>query len=213
MSTDPRRYAPAAERNHTPILEVLRRVLPPAGHVLEVASGTGQHAAHFATALPGVVWQPSEREEDALPSIAAWCADLPNVRAPIRLDVREAPWPVGDLDALFCANLIHIAPWEICQALLRGAGAHLVPGGALVLYGPYRIGGEHTAPSNQAFDQDLRSRDPAWGVRDLEAVVAVAREQSLELEERVAMPANNQTLVFRKAIRPPGGADPRSPTA
>lgn len=195
-----RRYAPAAERNRGPILEVLRRVLPPRGLVLEVASGTGQHAAHFASALPGLTWLPSELSEDAFPSIESWAAEVAtaNLRPPLRLDVCETPWPVGEIDALFCANLIHIAPWEVCEALLRGAGEHLVPGGVLVLYGPYRIGGAHTAPSNAAFDRDLRARDATWGVRDLEAVTAAAQVHRLQLVERVPMPANNQTLVLRR---------------
>jgi SAM-dependent methyltransferase len=197
---DPRRHAPAAERNRQPILDVLLRVLPARGEVLEIASGTGQHAAFFAAALPSVIWQPSERDESALPSIAAWCesANVSNARAPLRLDVTEEPWPVGRLDGMFNANMLHIAPWDVGLALLRGAERHLVPGGVLVLYGPYRIGGQHTAPSNAAFDLDLRGRDPAWGVRDLEAVVEAARERHLALVERVPMPANNQTLVFQR---------------
>jgi SAM-dependent methyltransferase len=193
-----RRHAPAAERNREPILAVLRRVLPRHGSVLEVASGTGQHVAHFAAALPDLVWQPSERDPESLPSIVAWSRGLPNVLPPIVLDVTAEPWPIGTCDALFNANTIHIAPWDAGLALLRGAGRHLRPGGVLVLYGPYRIGGAHTAPSNDAFDADLRRRDPAWGVRDLEAVLDAAAAQGLRLVERVAMPANNQTLVLRR---------------
>ena len=198
---DRRRHAPAAERNRQPSLEVLARVLPLSGEILEIASGTGQHAAYFAAALPWLVWQPSERDADAFPSIAAWAAaeKLENVRPPLRIDVTEEPWPVASVAGIFSANLIHIAHWDVCLALLRGTERHLVTGGALVMYGPYRIGGQHTAPSNAAFDLDLRSRNAAWGVRDLEAVVEAARGHGLELRERVAMPANNQTLVFRRA--------------
>jgi hypothetical protein len=195
---DPRRHAPAAERNRGPIAAVLARVLPSEGTILEVASGTGQHVAHFAAELPSLKWQPSERDAEAFPSIAAWTEGLANVKPPLRIDVSEDPWPVGAVDALFNANLIHISPWEVCRGLLRGASRHLVPGGVLVLYGPYCIGGVHTAPSNAAFDLDLRSRDPSWGVRDLEAVVAAARANGLALVERVEMPANNQTLVFQR---------------
>jgi SAM-dependent methyltransferase len=200
---DRRRCAPAAERNRQPILDVLARVLPERGEILEIASGTGQHAAYFAAALPSLVWQPSEREVEAFASIAAWAEaeKLENVRAPLRIDVTEEPWPVGRCAGIFNANLIHIAPWPVCQALLRGAGRHLLPEGVLVMYGPYRIGGQHTAPSNAAFDLDLRARDAAWGVRDLEAVVEAAGENGLALVERVPMPANNQTLVFRRAAR------------
>ena len=164
-----------------------------------MSSGTGQHAAHFAAALPQLVWQPSERDAGAFDSIAAWTADLANVRAPLHLDVTADVWPVDRVDAIYNANLIHIAPWAAGLGLLRGAGRHLVPGGVLVLYGPYRIDGRHTAPSNAAFDDDLRSRDPAWGVRALEAVVEAAADQGLMFEERVAMPANNQTVIFRRA--------------
>ena len=198
---DRRRHAPAAERNRQPILEVLARVLPEHGEILEIASGTGQHVAHFAAALPSLVWQPSERDADAFPSITGWseCEKLENVRAPLRIDVTEEPWPVGRFAGIFNANMIHIAPWSAGLALLRGAGRHLVAHGVLVLYGPYRIGGQHTAPSNEAFDLDLRARDPAWGVRDLEAVVEAAQPHGLALLERVAMPANNQMLVFRRS--------------
>jgi SAM-dependent methyltransferase len=197
---DHRLRAAAAERNRAPILAVLSRVLPARGTVLELASGTGQHAVFFAAALSGLVWQPSERDPRALESIAAWRESeaLPNVRAPLRLDVHDQPWPVDRVDAVFNANLIHIAPWETALALLRGVGRHLQPGGALVLYGPYRIGGRHTAASNADFDRDLRARDPAWGVRELEAVAEAARACGLALEERVEMPANNQTLIFRR---------------
>ena len=195
---DHRRHAPAAERNRGPIATVLTGVLPSEGTVLEVASGTGQHVAHFAAEFPALTWQPSERDEESFPSIAAWTDRLANVKPPLRIDVSGGRWPVGMVDAIFNANLIHISPWEVCRGLLRGASRHLVPGGVLVLYGPYRIGGAHTAPSNAAFDLDLRSRDPSWGVRDLEAVVAEADANGLVLVERFEMPANNQTIVFRR---------------
>ncbi|MBY0274942.1 DUF938 domain-containing protein [Candidatus Binatia bacterium] len=198
---DARRHAPAAERNREPILGVLRRVLPARGTALEIASGTGQHVARFAAALPGLVFQPSDRDDQDFASITAWCADarVDNVRPPIVLDVTSDPWPaaVGTVDAIFDANMLHIAPWEACLGLMRGAGAHLAAGGVLVTYGPYKVGGVHTAPSNEAFDLDLRARDARWGVRDLDDVARVAAEHGLVLEERVAMPANNFVIVFR----------------
>lgn len=194
---DERAYSGACERNRGPILEVLSRVLPAPGDVLELASGTGQHAAHFAASLPALRWQPSDRTDDGFASIRAWTHGLANVAAPLVLDVEREPWPVAHVDAMFCANLTHIAPWSATLGLLRGAGRHLAPGGVLVVYGPFRIAGELFAPSNAAFDADLRARDPAWGVRSLEDVVAAARKQGLALVERVAMPANNQCLVFR----------------
>lgn len=196
---DDRLHAPAAERNREPILRVLTRVLPATGTLLEVASGTGQHAACFAAALPDLTWQPSEIDGTMSASIVAWTQDLPNVRPPIRLDVCAASWPVGPLDAIYSANMIHITPWEACLGLLAGAGRHLRPGGVLVLYGPYRLGGAHTAPSNAAFDADLRARDPRWGVRDFEAVDAAARAQDLTFAERVEMPANNQIVIWRRS--------------
>jgi SAM-dependent methyltransferase len=191
---------PAPERNKAPILAVLRRVLPPAGRLLELASGSGQHAVHFARHLPAWTWQPTEVDEACLASIRAWVreAALPNLREPLRLDVAAEDWGVGAVDAVFSANLLHISPWPAGVALLRGAGRHLAPGGVLVLYGPFRIGGAHTAPSNAAFDADLRARDARWGVRDLADVEAEAARAGLALAERVEMPANNQTLVFAK---------------
>ncbi|MBN3855626.1 MULTISPECIES: DUF938 domain-containing protein [unclassified Paraburkholderia] len=192
--------APAAARNAAPILDVLRTALPAHGTVLEIASGTGQHAVHFATALPGIDWQPSDADARARASIAAWRehAGLVNLRAPLDLDVRREPWPVDAVDAIVCINMIHISPWEATIALMKGAGARIAQGGALVLYGPYRRDGAHTAPSNEAFDADLRARDPAWGVRDLEAVDALARAEGFVCEAVVPMPANNFTVVFRK---------------
>ena len=192
--------APAALRNRGPILAVLRRVLPPGGLVLEVASGSGEHAAYFAEALPELAWQPSEVEPEFLGSIAAHAADsgAPNLRWPIHLDVTSHPWPVQHADALFCANLIHIAPWTVCAGLLRGAGAVLAAGGVCVLYGPYRVGGRHTADSNAAFDRALRAEDARWGVRDLEAVVALGESHGLDLAQTVEMPANNLCVVLRR---------------
>ncbi len=199
---DARRFAPATERNRAPILDVLRRVVPAGARVLEVASGTGEHAVFFAQQLPVASWQPTDRDAASLPSIDAWAAhERAEKVLPARvLDVEATPWPFasGSFDALFCANMIHISPWSATLALFAGAAA-LPPGGVAVLYGPYRIGGAHTAPSNVAFDESLRSRDARWGVRDLERVVEVAREHGLEHVETVAMPANNQTVVFRRS--------------
>ena len=195
----PHLHSPAAERNGPPILAELLRLLPTQGRALEVASGTGQHAARFAAALPGWRWQPTEHEVAAFPSIVAWTRDagLSNVEPPLQLDVTRERWPVqGEYDLIYCANMIHIAPWEACLGLLDGARRHLAPDGRLVLYGPYRIGGEHTAESNAAFDADLRSRDARWGVRDLETVADEARARGLVLRERVEMPANNQLVVL-----------------
>ncbi|WP_179400745.1 DUF938 domain-containing protein [Burkholderia guangdongensis] len=192
--------APAAERNRGPILDVLRRVLPARGAVLEIASGTGQHVVHFAQALPALDWQPSDPDTHARRSIAAWIAHtgLPNVREPLAFDVRDASWPLAAVDAIVCINMIHIAPWAAADALFAGASRALRPGGVLVLYGPYRRGGRHTAPSNEAFDAQLRSRDPSWGVRDLETVVALGLDRGLDCVEVVEMPANNLTVVFRR---------------
>jgi SAM-dependent methyltransferase len=194
-----RSFAAAAERNREPILNVLRDVLPARGLVLEIASGTGQHTAHFAAALPALTFQPTEHASDSLDSIAAWCESLPNVRPPMVLDATANPWPVTAADAIFNANMIHIAPWACCLGLFAGVGRHLAPGGVLVMYGPYRIGGAHTSPSNESFDEGLRARDPAWGVRDLEDVVREAERVGLSLTERIAMPANNFSVVFRRS--------------
>ena len=195
-----RRYAPATARNRDPILEVLRRVLPAQATVLEIASGSGEHAVYFAAALPGLSWQPSDIDDGNLASIAAWtrALDARNVLPPVRIDATSPVWPVPPVDAIFSANMIHIAPWPACVGLVHGAARHLVPGGRLILYGPYRIAGAHTADSNAAFDADLRARDPQWGVRDLEAVIALARSSGLSLQERVAMPANNFTVIFTR---------------
>lgn len=197
MSTA-KRHAPAADRNAAPILDVLRRVLPARGLVLEIASGSGQHAVHAARALPDLTWQPSDPDADARASIAAWHAEvaLPNLRAPLALDVTQ-PWPIDIADAIVCINMVHIAPWAAALALFAGAAAHLRADGVLYLYGPYRFEGV-TAPSNDAFDASLRARDPAWGVRDVRELEPAAAAHGLALVETVAMPANNHSLVFRR---------------
>jgi SAM-dependent methyltransferase len=192
-----RLHAPAAERNKQSILDVLQRVLPPSGTVLEVASGTGQHVAHFAAALPTLAWQPSDPDVRGHASIRAWIEGLTNVRPPIALDVRQ-PWPLARADAVVCINMIHISPWAATLALMDGAGGILPQGGVLVLYGPYRRFGRHTAASNTAFDASLRATDPEWGVRDLEAVEERAAAAGLRLAEVVEMSANNFSVVFRK---------------
>ncbi|MBB5695046.1 DUF938 domain-containing protein [Muricoccus pecuniae] len=204
MSEDPRRQAPAAARNREPILAALREILPRRGLVLEIASGTGEHAAHFAAALPELVFQPSDPDPDLRASIDAWAAGMPNVRPAIALDASAGGWPVGAADAVLCINMIHIAPWEAALGLFRGTAALLPPGGPLVLYGPYRRGGRHTAPSNAAFDDDLRRRNPAWGVRALEAVAEAAGREGFGPPEVTEMPANNLLLAFRAGHRGAG---------
>ena len=195
-----KQHAPSAERNREPLLPVLRELLPSRGTVLEVASGTGQHAVFFARAFPGLVWQPTDADPTARASIDAWRRDegLPNVREPLALDASAATWPVESADAMVCINMIHISPWEACQGLMRGAARVLSPGAPLILYGAYVIEGRPTAPSNLAFDASLRERNPAWGVRELGAVTAEARAQGLELDRVIDMPSNNFTVVFRQ---------------
>ena len=199
---DARETAPSPERNKQPILEVLARVLPPRGLVLEIGSGTGQHVAHFARALPALTFQPSEMDVGRHASIEAWTAAdrLPNVKPPLAIDVTKRPWPVSAADAVVCINVIHISPWEATLALMAGAGMILPAGGVLVTYGPYMRGGAHTSQSNEAFDESLRVRNPLWGVRDMDMVAKVAGHEGLALEEAIPMPANNFTLVWRKSV-------------
>lgn len=197
MSDDARRFAPATGRNRDPILAVLRRVLPPAGLVLEVASGTGEHCAHFAAALPGLDWQPTDPDAEGRASIDAWCAGLANVRPALALDA-AGEWPVAHAEAVLCVNMIHIAPWEATVGLMRGAGRVLGGGAPLVLYGPYRRDGVRTAEGNEAFDRSLRARDARWGLRRLEEVAQEAARNGFGAPEVVEMPANNLTVVFRK---------------
>lgn len=198
--TDLRRTAPAAARNRDPILAVLREVLPASGTVLEIASGSGEHAIHFAHGLPGLDWQPSDPDPDALASIAAWRAEgaRANLLAPLALDAASRDWPVARADAVVCINMIHISPWAATEGLMAGAGHLLTTGAPLVLYGPYRRAGHPIAPSNAAFDEDLRRRNPAWGLRALEDVADIAAAHGFDLERVVEMPANNLTVVFRK---------------
>jgi hypothetical protein len=216
VDADVRRHAPATLRNRDPILEVLRRVLPEGGLVLEVASGTGEHAAYFSRHMPHLQWQPSDADPTALPSIASWSAesDVPraspvapgispgvsNVRAPIQLDVRQPLGAAGDLldglGAIVNINMIHIAPWAACEGLMQLAESRLPPTGILFLYGPFRRGGQHTAPSNARFDAGLREQNREWGVRDLDDVVHLAADHGLDHTETVAMPANNLSIVF-----------------
>ena len=194
------RTAPAVGRNRQPILDVLKSQ-GITGLVLEIASGTGEHAVYFARELPGVRWQPTDCEPAALASIAAWreAEGPPNLLEPIRLDA-EAPdgWPVVQADAVVAINMIHISPWQATLGLMAGAARLLPAGGLLLLYGPFREGGRHTAESNAAFHADLQARNPAWGVRDLDEVTAVAAQNALLLEHIVAMPANNLSLCFRR---------------
>lgn len=194
-----KQHAPATERNRDAIRDVLSRELPTAGTVLEIASGTGQHAVAFAQAFPAIRWQPTDPDPTSLASIAAWRdeAALPNLLAPLLLDVTQVPWPVVEADAIVCINMVHIAPWEAALALFAGAGRVLAQGGLLYLYGPYRFDGT-TAASNENFDRSLRSRDPRWGVRDVRELGAAAAEHGLVMRGAVAMPANNHSLLFRR---------------
>jgi SAM-dependent methyltransferase len=192
--------SPAVARNRDPILAVLRRVLPAQGTVLEVGSGTGEHAVYFAAALPHLTWQPSDLDAEARGSVAAHrvAAQLPNLKAPLTLDARAESWPLARAEAVVSINMIHIAPWASAEGLMAGARRLLAPGGMLYLYGPFKENGAHTAPSNAAFDASLRARDPQWGVRDRDEVAALAQRNGLALVERVAMPANNLSLVFQR---------------
>jgi hypothetical protein len=196
-------HSPAAERNRAPILAALQQVLPAQGRMLEIAAGTGQHAVHCAAGLPGWHWQPTDPSPAALASIAAWAgaAPAPGLQPPLLLDVLQDPWPLPGgppFDAVFCANMLHIAPWACCSALMQGAAARLAPAGQLITYGPYFVQGEAPSPGNTAFDADLRARNPAWGVRWLHDVQDQAAQAGLHLAARLAMPANNLLLVFRR---------------
>jgi SAM-dependent methyltransferase len=196
------RTSPATARNRQPILDVLRSRLAEGARVLEVASGAGEHAVFLAAAMPGVRWQPTDRDPEALASIAAWraSAGLENLAAPLRLDAAQpASWPPGPYEAVVCINMVHISPWAATEGLMAGAGRVLTPGGRLILYGPYLEAEVATAPSNLAFDENLKSRDPAWGLRDLAGVTALAAEHGLRRTERVTMPANNLIVVFEKS--------------
>jgi SAM-dependent methyltransferase len=192
--------SPAVARNRDPILAVLRSFLPSGGTVLEIASGTGEHAEYFARHLPHLVWQPTDPDPDALASISAHrsAAQLGNLLAPVRLDVTASDWPIRQADAVVSINMIHISPWIAAQGLMSGAARLLSAGEVLYLYGPFKENGIHTAPSNAAFDASLRARDPLWGVRDVSDVCELAGSHGFEFAERVAMPANNLSLVFRR---------------
>ncbi|MBX2864555.1 MAG: DUF938 domain-containing protein [Leptolyngbyaceae cyanobacterium MAG.088] len=204
---DGRLYAPATERNREPILEILERVLPNPGTVLEIASGTGEHASFFAPKLAPRRWWPSDISAPMLKSIAAWQRET-NARyllSPIELNVCIEPWPVEvdakrTVDAIVNINMIHIAPWQVCNALMIGAERILPDGGVLYLYGPFKRNGQHTAPSNETFDNWLKEQNPDWGVRDLDAVETVAKDHKLMLKEVIEMPANNLSLVFYKQV-------------
>lgn len=201
-NSDARQYAPATERNREAILEILLEVLPPTGTVLEVSSGTGEHAVFFAPRLSPRKWLPSDPNPLALASINAWRSHskCENLYPPIALDACQPTWKLGNVEpirAIANINMIHIAPWEACLGLMAGAGQILPPGGILYLYGPFTRGGKHTALSNAAFDESLRAQNPHWGVRDLDEVVAVAKSKQLTLVKTVAMPANNLSVIFQ----------------
>jgi hypothetical protein len=196
-----RRSAPAALRNREPIAAVLREWLPPSGFVLEVASGTGEHAIHFAGQFPSLEWQPSDPDPRALASITAWseASGLANVRPPLELDAAAPDWPIERADAVLCINMVHISPWSAALGLLDGSAKVLPPGGSLILYGPWLQADVPTATSNLQFDEDLKSRDPAWGLRNVETFAAEATRRGFVLEEVRSMPANNLMLLFRLA--------------
>jgi len=196
-------FSPAADRNKQPILDVLREVLTAHGNALEIASGTGQHVAWFAAALPQWTWQPTDAMPVAMESISAQITEqgLRNVRPPLVLDVMAPEWLPGDaqFDLIYCANMLHISPWATCTALMRGGARHLAPTGVLVTYGPYLEDGVPTSEGNVTFDQSLRTQDPAWGIRRREDVEQEAARVGLRLRARHAMPANNLLLVWERA--------------
>jgi SAM-dependent methyltransferase len=200
VSADARQFAPATARNREPILAVLREELTQSGTVLEVASGTGEHAVHFARALPTLLWQPSDPSPEARASIAAWreSEGPENLLAPLELHAASDDWPLDQAVAMVCINMIHISPWAATEGLMRGAGRLLLSGAPLILYGPYRRAGFPLEPSNAAFDKSLKARDPRWGLRLLDDVADCAGASGLDLSRVVEMPANNLTLIFRK---------------
>lgn len=202
--TEARQFAPATQRNREPIRSVLERVLPRTGLVLEVASGSGEHAVFFARAFPRLEWLPSDPDIAARASIDAWRghARLANLRPALALDAAAPDWPLARADAVLCINMIHIAPWGATEGLVRGAARLLPRGAPLYLYGPFKRDGGHTAPSNAAFDEALRQRDPTWGVRDMAAVAALADRCGFDGVDTIAMPANNFSLVFRRRATP-----------
>ena len=195
-----KRHAPAAGRNREPIAAVLTEELPPSGVMLEIASGTGEHAVHFARTFPHLDWQPSDPDPDARESIATWReeAGLPNLLPPLELDAADADWPLANADAVLCINMVHISPVAATEGLVAGAAQLLAPGAPLILYGPYFDAEVETAPSNLAFDRDLRSRNPEWGLRPVEWLDGLAQNAGFRRTRRVAMPANNLTLVYRR---------------
>ncbi len=195
------RQSPSTARNCDPILEVIRPRLPPQGLVLEIASGAGEHAAYFAQALPALQWQPSDADPDALASCEAWRLQLglANLLPPLTVDAASPDdWPIARAEAMICCNMIHISPWASAEGLMAGAGRVLADGAPLFLYGPFIEDDVETAPSNLAFDVSLKGRNPAWGIRRMADVAALAARNGLALAERVEMPANNLTLVFRR---------------
>lgn len=200
--TDKRLFSPSAQRNREPILQVLRHHLPHRGKVLELGSGSGEHAVYFAAALPELLWQPSEMDTDALESIQAWIATtgLANVLSPLRLDVNHRPWPVEQFDAIVSVNVIHYSPWESTLSLLEGAARHLPEGGVLYFYGPFMRGGRHTAPSNAEFDEWLKQRDPRFGVRSLETLQQEAQARGFETAAILPMPANNFSVIMKRTV-------------
>ena len=197
---DAKRHAPATLRNREAIAQVLAKELPASGLVLEVASGSGEHALYFAGHFPQLNWQPSDPDPSAIASIAAWRADsgARNLRAPLQLDASASEWPVAQADVIFCANMVHIAPWEATEGLLAGAARVLGKGAPLIVYGPFFEAEIEAAPSNLSFDESLRMRNPAWGIRRRGALEALASAHGFALAQRYEMPANNLTLVFRK---------------
>jgi len=196
---DPRQHSPSAERNREPILAVLQHLLAPKMRVLEVASGTGEHAAFFAAAMPGWDWQPTDPDAAARASVVAWCEGLANVHPPLELDAAAQDWPVqGAFDAIVAINMVHISPWEATLGLMAGAGRYLAEEGVLYTYGAYKNAGQHTASSNEQFERWLKERDARFGVRNLEDVEAAASAHGLALRDVIAMPANNLSLVFAR---------------
>jgi hypothetical protein len=204
-----KRYAPAAVRNREPVLSVLREVLPAHGMVLEIGSGSGEHTAFLAPHFPTLEWQPSDADQTTFPSIIGWAQTTmktnpdATIHSPVQLNTCNQPWPVEQADVIMALNMIHVSPWESCEGLMAGAGRVLPTAGVLYLYGPFKQGGEHNAPSNAEFDASLRQRNPRWGVRNLEDVIALASDYGLRHDQTIAMPANNLSVVFLRPTTPP----------